>query len=79
MFVFDVILEVVGYSTAKILLTIVSFGYISVEPISSEEKGYNWLGFKSSKDNRYLCQATMAGSLGLIPWGVLMVIIFAVW
>ena len=33
MFVYDVLLEAVGYSTARILLLIVSFGYISVEPI----------------------------------------------
>ncbi|WP_321341274.1 hypothetical protein [uncultured Cohaesibacter sp.] len=68
MFVYDVLLEAVGYSTARILLPIVAFGYISVEPISSEEKGYSCLGFKSSKDSRYLWDATMAGWLGLIPW-----------
>ncbi len=79
MFVYDVLLEAVGYSTARILLPIVSFGYISAEPISSEEKRYNWLGFKSSKDSRYLCDATMAGWLGLIPWVVLIVVLFAVW
>ena len=52
MFVYDVLLEAVGYSTARILLPIVSCGYFSIEPISSEEKGYSSLGFKSSKDSR---------------------------
>ena len=79
MFVYDVLLEAVGYSTARIPPPIVAFGYISVEPISSEEKGYNWLDFKSSKDRRYLFDVTTAGWLGLIPWGVLIVVVFAVW
>lgn len=79
MFVFDFLLEAIGYSTARILLPIISFGYLAVEPVLSKETGYNWLGFKSSKDSKYLCEATMAGWLGLIPWVVLLVVIFATW
>nr|WP_321981214.1 hypothetical protein [uncultured Cohaesibacter sp.] len=79
MFVFDFLLEAIGYSTARVVLPIISFGYLSVEPVSSKEKVYNWLGFKSSNNSKYLCEATMAGWLGLVPWVVLMILIFATW
>ena len=78
MLVVDFILEVIGYTTARILLPIVSLGNLRVEQVSSNETGFNWAGFKRGENGGFMCQAPMAGWIGLIPWTVLFVTLFAI-
>lgn len=76
MFIVDFIHEVVGYTTARFALPVLTFGKVRVEKISSSETGFGWLGFKRSTDGSYLCQAPMAGWIGLLPWvlGIILVV-----
>ncbi|MBB4349337.1 hypothetical protein [Aliirhizobium cellulosilyticum] len=71
------LLAVVGYTTAKVTLPIISLGTVQVQTADSQEDGFNWLGFKRSADNGLLCHTSVAGCLGLIPWIAL--IIFGLW
>ncbi|WP_455873403.1 hypothetical protein [Rhizobium yanglingense] len=79
MIIIDFILDVMGYTTARLTLPLVTFGKVQVEPISSTETGFNWWGFKRTTDGVLLCQAPMAGWLGLIPWvlGIALVVTIA--
>lgn len=68
MFISNFLLAIVGYSTARILLPVLSLGGIQVQPSSSDEQGFNWFGFKRMNDRRLLCHTTVASCLGLLPW-----------
>lgn len=78
MIIIDFILEVIGYTTARIALPVITFGKVRVETISSSEPGFGWLGLKRGSDGVYLCQAPMAGWIGLIPWVLGIALIIAV-
>ncbi|TIX89744.1 hypothetical protein BSK43_024785 [Rhizobium sp. P44RR-XXIV] len=75
MFIVDFILEVLGYTTARIIVPLISFGNVRVQALSSHETGFNCLGFKRMASGGFLCQATMAGSVGLLPWAVLLLVV----
>lgn len=68
MIVLDLVLEMIGYTTARIVLPLVTFGKVRVERLSSTDTGFNWFGLKRAPDGALLCQASMAGWIGLIPW-----------
>ncbi|WEX75156.1 hypothetical protein PYH37_000521 [Sinorhizobium numidicum] len=68
MVIIDFILEVIGYTTARLILPLITRGKVRVEPASSTETGFNWLGFKRVSDGALLCHAPMEGWFGLIPW-----------
>lgn len=68
MIIIDFILEVIGYTTARLVLPLITLGKVRVQPVSSSETGFNWLGFKRFPDGSLICQAPMAGWIGLLPW-----------
>ncbi|MEZ2130607.1 MULTISPECIES: hypothetical protein [unclassified Sinorhizobium] len=78
MIVLDLILEMIGYTTARIVLPLVTFGKMRVERISSTEVGFSWFGFKRAPDGALLCQVSMAGWIGLIPWILAVAVIVTV-
>lgn len=71
---FDVISEIVGYTTARVLLPILSFGKLRVQRIRSDEWGFNWLGFRREPDGSFLVGSSMAGWLGLFLWLAVLVL-----
>ncbi|MDR6587625.1 hypothetical protein [Agrobacterium tumefaciens] len=71
----DIIFEVIGYTTARLVLPIITLGKVRVEPITSAERGFNWLGFKRNRDGSLICQAPMAGLIGLLLWTLVLMII----
>ena len=75
MIIIDFVLEVLGYSTARIVLPVLTFGKVRVQPISSMDAGYNWLGFKRTPEGGWSCEGTMAGWIGLIPWVIALIAI----
>jgi hypothetical protein len=75
--VIDFLLEVIGYTTARAALPIVTLGKVRVEQTSSSETAFGWFGFKRDTDGSYLCEATMAGWIGLIPWALGIVLFIA--
>ena len=48
----DFILDVVGYTTARLLLPTLTFQKVKVDALSSDEVGFNWLGFKRLPNGR---------------------------
>ncbi|MDX3925925.1 MAG: hypothetical protein QHC90_09010 [Shinella sp.] len=46
MIIIDFILEVIGYTTARLVLPLITLGKVRVQSLSSTETGFNWLGFK---------------------------------
>ena len=44
MIVFDVLLEGLGYWTARLLVPVFSLGYVQVERATSSEMGFNLFG-----------------------------------
>lgn len=78
MIVLDFILEVIGYSTAMLVLPLITLGKVRVQSITSIETGFNWPGFRRVPDGSLICQAPMAGWIGLIPWVVGVVFIVTI-
>lgn len=76
MIIVDIILEVIGHTTARLVLPIITLGKVRVQSITSAERGFNWLGFKRNSDGSLICQAPMAGLIGLLLW--MLIIIFIV-
>jgi hypothetical protein len=70
----DFILDVVGYTTARLLLPTLTFQKVKVDVLSSNEVGFNWLGFKRLPNGALLCDADSAGWIGALSW----LIVFAV-
>ena len=68
MILFDLIWQIMGYATARLLLPTLSFGGIEVQRIRSREYGFNLLGFRRRADGGILVNPTMASVLGLLIW-----------
>jgi hypothetical protein len=64
----DLILDVVGYATARFLLPTLTFQKVRVDVLASREAGFNWLGFKRLPNGRLLCDADSAGWIGALFW-----------
>lgn len=75
MFISNFLLAIVGYSTSRILMPILSLGRITVQPPMSEEQGFNSFGFKRIPGHGLLCHTSVAGCLGLIPSVILIVVV----
>ncbi|OOO17959.1 hypothetical protein EFR00_32715 [Rhizobium sophoriradicis] len=75
MIIIDFILEVIGYTTARLMLPLITLGKVRVQSVSSTETGFNRLGFKRVPDGSLICQAPMAGWIGLMPWVLVVVLI----
>lgn len=66
MFVFDFIIDAVGYATARIMLPALTVNTVKVDVPSSGESGFNWLGFKHLPDGVLLCDSNSAGWIGAL-------------
>lgn len=55
MIIFDFILEVIGYTTARLVLPPITLGKVRVQSKSSTEIGFNWLDFKCVPDGSLIC------------------------
>nr|WP_040326269.1 hypothetical protein [Aurantimonas manganoxydans] len=67
--------DVVGYTTARLLLPALSFGKLRVQTLRSSEGGFNWFGFRHETDGRILVESNMAGWLGLFVWIAALVVV----
>jgi hypothetical protein len=72
---FDFILDVVGYTTARLLLPTLTFQKVKVDALSSNEIGFNWLGFKRLPNGALLCDADPAGWIGALFWLVVLAVV----
>lgn len=78
MIIIDFILEVIGYTTSRLVLPLITLGKVRVQSVSSTETGFNWLGFKRVPDGSLICQAPMAGWIGLIPWVLVVALLITI-
>jgi hypothetical protein len=74
---FDFILDVVGYTTARLLLPTLTFQKVKVDVLSSSEAGFNWLGFKRLSNGALLCDANSAGWIGALFWPIVLAVVIA--
>ncbi|HEY0330476.1 MAG TPA: hypothetical protein VGC77_15435 [Rhodopseudomonas sp.] len=75
MLVLDFLLDIIGYTTARMLLPVLTFGRIRVEAVESRDIGFNGLGFKRLPDGVLLCASDLAGWIGVLIWALLLVVI----
>jgi hypothetical protein len=64
----EILLDMVGHTTARILVPLVSLGRISVQRLRDEPVRYNWLGIGRKADGSPQVEATMASWWGALFW-----------
>jgi hypothetical protein len=72
-----ILLDVFGYTTARLLVPIVTFGRVRVQRLRSEPRRSNWLGFARGADGSCQLEATMAGWYGLFFWIAVVIAVLA--
>ena len=72
-----IFLDVLGYTTARLLVPIVTFGRVRVQALRAEPQGPNWFGFSRAADGSRQLEATMAGWYGLFVWIVVVIVVLA--
>ena len=74
----DFILDVVGYTTARLLLPTLTLQKVKVDVLASDEVGFNWLGFKRLPNGALLCDADSAAWLGALSWLIVLAVAIAI-
>jgi len=65
--VVDVLVDIVGYHTARVLLPVLSVGRIRAANWTSEIPG-GWTGWYKDDDRRLVFTPPMAGWIGVFMW-----------
>ena len=65
-FFFGFLIDLIGYSVARLVLPCLSLGRIYAQPPSSLESGFNIFGYRRDGKGRIEIGSTIAGSLGLV-------------
>lgn len=74
-FIFDMLIGMVGYTTARLTLPLLSFGRMYVEPIESTHMGFNVLGYRRDESGRIEIEQTVAGGVGVAICVVVCVVV----
>lgn len=77
MLILSILLDIIGYTIARFLLPIISFGFISVETLSSSDTDFNWFGYKTD-GAKVVFSSSMAGWIGLFFLMLLFVLVLAI-
>jgi hypothetical protein len=64
--IFDFLIDMVGYAVARLLLPVLSFHKIFVQPLGSPEKRFNALGYRHADNRRIEIESTIAGFIGFV-------------
>lgn len=65
----ELIIQLAGYFTARILFPIFSFGYITIAPSAKDVKAYpKWHGFNRISNGKTVIHEEMGALLGIIFW-----------
>lgn len=56
----------IGYSVARVILPLVSFGKMRAGPLKELRNGYGWLGCRRSEAGHLELEPLIAGGIGLI-------------
>lgn len=64
MSIFDFLIDMIGYTVARLVLPLFSFHKIYVQPLGSPEWKFNALGFRYDDSGRIEIESTIAGFIG---------------
>ena len=73
----SILLDALGYTTARLLVPILTFGRVRVQALRSGPQRPNWFGFSRAADGSCQLEATMAGWYGLLFWIVVSIVVLA--
>ena len=73
---FDGLIFVVGYTVARLVLPLLSFGKIYVEPLRNSRKAFNALGYRYDDSGRIEISETIAGFIGFILFLTAFLVVF---
>ncbi len=69
--ILELLLQLIGYFTARILLPLISLGYITVAPSPKGVKVYpKWHGFNRASNGKLVLHEEMGALLGILFWFV---------
>lgn len=74
MSLFDILIDMVGYSVARLLLPLLSFGKLCVQPLDAPREAFNAFGFRRDGHGRIEIEQTIAGFIG---FALCLVVLFA--
>jgi hypothetical protein len=66
MIIFDILIDVVGYTVARLVLPLFSFGRIYVEPLNAPLRKFSALGYRHDESGRIEIDSTVAGWIGFV-------------
>ncbi|MBR0694818.1 hypothetical protein [Bradyrhizobium lablabi] len=66
MVIFDILIDIVGYTAARLILPRLSFGRMCVEPPTSGHRRFNALGCRRDESGRIEMEQTVAGWIGVV-------------
>jgi len=61
-----IFIELIGCTVARVILPVLSFGRMYVEPLTSASRPFNWLGARRDERGRIEVEGAAAGLIGLI-------------
>ena len=73
----SILLDALGYTTARLIVPILTFGRVRVQALRGEPRRHNWFGFARAADGSSELEATMAGWYGLFFWIALVIAVLA--
>jgi hypothetical protein len=76
MIIIDLLVEVVGYTTAKFVLPALTCGKLYVQPIKSSARGFNAIGIRPDRFGKIEVEALTAAWIGGLFWISLFILIF---
>ena len=65
-FLFDSLIEFVGYGIARLALPILSFGKVYAQPLNSADNSFNILGYRHDGKGLIEVSSIVAAALGLV-------------
>jgi hypothetical protein len=64
MCIFDILIDIVGYTIARIVLPLLSLGRLSVQPLDAPREAFNAFGYRRDSRGRIELEQTIAGFIG---------------
>jgi len=78
--IFEQFFQLFCYFTLRILLPVVTFGYVTVEPARRGTRlSIKWHGVHRTTNGKIVLDANLAGVLGLIFWLIVLAIVFGIY
>ena len=76
--IFETILDILGYMTARVILPLLSFGKLQVQELGSTENDFNWWGFRRQADGTFLLDSCTAAWVGYFFWIAVLITVVSV-